>query len=191
GHARFRAIVAAEPDRPSANEVADHDPIRVTFADGDLVDTDHGWPRSSHLGQLGAHVLLVQLLHRMPVELELLGDIPDRSTAAASANIKGKSLGMPPRVRNALGPPARKLSRQRYSRWRRSLNSRANAPTLSPAIIRRTAASFISRLKTRFGISSPPENCLYYPCLIFGVHSSGAFLKLTANLIRNARISTS
>jgi hypothetical protein len=52
-----------------------------------------GWPRSSHLGQLGAHVLLVQLLHRMPVELELLGDISDRSTAAASADVKGKSLG--------------------------------------------------------------------------------------------------
>ena len=30
---------------------------------------------------------------------------------------------------------------QRYSRWRRGLNSQANAPTLSPAIIRRTAAS--------------------------------------------------
>jgi hypothetical protein len=41
------------------------------------------------------------------------------------------------------------------------------------AVAGRTAASFISRLKTRafFGISSPPENCLYYPCLTFGVRS--------------------
>jgi hypothetical protein len=52
-------------------------------------------------------------------------------------------------------------------------------PTLSPAFIRRTAASFISRLKTRafFGISSRPENCLYCPCLTFGVQSSCFSLK--------------
>jgi hypothetical protein len=85
GHTRFRAIVGAEPGRPSANEVADHDPIRVTIADGDFVDTDHGRPRRFRLGQLGAHVLLVQILHRMPAELELLRDIPDRSTVTASA----------------------------------------------------------------------------------------------------------
>ena len=93
-HAGFRAIAATEPDWSLANEVADYDPVVMPLADRDLVDADHRWPRSSRLGQLGAHVLLVQLLHCMPVEPELFGDIADRSAAATPANVKGKSLGV-------------------------------------------------------------------------------------------------
>src|SRR5262245_54979042 len=44
--------------------------------------------------QLGAHVLLVEVLHRMPVQLQLLGDIPDRGAAAAPPHVEGKSLGV-------------------------------------------------------------------------------------------------
>jgi hypothetical protein len=38
----------------------------------------------------------------MPIELELLGDIPDRRAAAAPANVKGKSLGVERVVRQEL-----------------------------------------------------------------------------------------
>src|SRR6266571_589041 len=98
----LRAIVPAEPDRPLANEVAHHDPVLVALAHRDLVDADHRRRRSSRLGQLGTHVLLVQLLHRMPVELQLLGDVIDRSAAASPADIEGKSLGVERIVRQKL-----------------------------------------------------------------------------------------
>ena len=40
-HARFRAVVVAEPDRPSPFQVADHDAAGVPLADQDLVHPDH------------------------------------------------------------------------------------------------------------------------------------------------------
>jgi len=91
-HAGFRAIVAAEPDGASANKVADHDPVFVAFADRDFVDADRHRRRCSRLRQLGAHVLLVQFLDGVPIQLQLFGDIADRCTAAAAADVKSKSL---------------------------------------------------------------------------------------------------
>ena len=61
GHAGFRAVRPTEPDRPLTKEVTDHDAVVMALADRDLVDPDHPRPRSSHLGKLGVHVLLVQL----------------------------------------------------------------------------------------------------------------------------------
>src|SRR5271157_597899 len=94
GQAGFRAVPAAEPDRPHANQVADHDAIIVAFANRDLVDPDHTRRRSARLGELSAHVLLVQLLDGVPVQLELLGHIPDRRATTAPADLEGKSLGV-------------------------------------------------------------------------------------------------
>src|SRR5205814_5114926 len=42
-HALLGAVAAAEPDRPSPDQVADDDAVRVSFADADLVDADDGW----------------------------------------------------------------------------------------------------------------------------------------------------
>src|SRR5262245_3421990 len=39
--ARLRAVIAAEPDRPAAQQVADHDPVGMPLANRDLVDPDH------------------------------------------------------------------------------------------------------------------------------------------------------
>jgi hypothetical protein len=94
GHAGFRTVLAAEPDRAFTNEVADHDPVDMAFADRDLVNADHDRPWGSCLGELSAHVLLVQLLDRVSIKLELLGHIPDRGTAAAPADVNGKPLGI-------------------------------------------------------------------------------------------------
>ena len=38
--ARLGAVLAAEPDGPAADQVADHDAVAVPLADGDLVDAD-------------------------------------------------------------------------------------------------------------------------------------------------------
>src|ERR1700738_3618326 len=75
GHAGFRAVSATEPDRPLTKQVTDHDPVVMALADRDLVDPDHPRPRSSSLGKLSVHVLFVQLLDRLPVKLEFLGNI--------------------------------------------------------------------------------------------------------------------
>jgi len=77
GHARFRAILAAESDPPLANEVADHDSILATLVDRGRCLLVPG----SRLGQSGAHALLVQLL----------GDIFDHGAAAASAHVKSEN----------------------------------------------------------------------------------------------------
>ena len=50
-HARLRAVLAAKPDRRPAQEVTDHDPVGVTFADRYLVDADR--LRTRRAGALG------------------------------------------------------------------------------------------------------------------------------------------
>ena len=102
GHAGFRAVLAAEPDRPQTNEIADHDPIIMALADRHLVDTDHRRPWRSGLGELRAHILLVEFLDRVPVQLERLGNIPDRRAPTAPADVKGKSLAVERVVRQEL-----------------------------------------------------------------------------------------
>src|SRR6202171_3380212 len=92
-HAGLGTVLAAKPDRPLANQVADHDAIAVTFADRDLVDADCSGTRRAGTLELGPHVLLLQRLDRIPVELELLGAIPDRCLPAAAADIERKAFG--------------------------------------------------------------------------------------------------
>ena len=91
-HAGLGAIGAAKPDRPPPLKVAHHNAVGVTFADGDLVDPNHLGSGLAGARQLRPHVLLLQLLDRVPIELELLGDILDRRLAAAPADEVGKPL---------------------------------------------------------------------------------------------------
>src|SRR6202171_4776676 len=52
--------------------------------------------------RLRAHVLLVQRLDRVPVEIELLGNVLDRCRAAAPTHVMGKALGVERVVRQKL-----------------------------------------------------------------------------------------
>ena len=90
--AGLRAIGATKPDRPTPVQIADHDAVGMTLPNRDLVDADA--PRSRRAGtrELGAHVLLVQRLDRIPVQVQLLGDILDRGAATAPADVVGKPL---------------------------------------------------------------------------------------------------
>jgi hypothetical protein len=54
--------------------------------------------------KLGPHVLHLQRLDRVPVELEFLGDIADRCLAAAAADIKRKAFGEVRIVRQKVQP---------------------------------------------------------------------------------------
>lgn len=91
-HAGLGAVLAAEPDRPLARKVADHDAIAVALADRDLIDADRLRPRPPGAGELGFHVLLLQRLDRLPVEPQLLGHVADRGLPATPADIPGKAL---------------------------------------------------------------------------------------------------
>jgi hypothetical protein len=92
-HAGLGTIRAAKPDRPFANQVADHDAIAVALADRDLVDAERAGTRRAGTLELGLHVLLLQRRDRVPVELELCGDIADRCLPAAAADIESKAFG--------------------------------------------------------------------------------------------------
>jgi hypothetical protein len=89
--------------------------------------------------------------------------------AALTVSFRGR-----PRGRNPSTPPRQNPARHKYSRLRCTFSSRASSLTFSPASIRRTALALNSLLYSplRLGISSPPENCPHYHCLIGGVHSS-------------------
>jgi len=93
-HARFRAILATEPDRAAADQIAHDDPVGMTLADRDLVDADRLWSRSTDALELRTHVLLVEFLDRVPIEAQLLGYVLDRRRATAPAHVIRKALGI-------------------------------------------------------------------------------------------------
>src|SRR4249919_2948634 len=82
------------PNRPAAQQIAHYDPIGVTLADRNLVNANH--PRCGRAGtlELGLHVLLVERLDRVPVQLQFRCHILDRRRPAAPADIIGKALGV-------------------------------------------------------------------------------------------------
>src|SRR5437879_8336370 len=103
-HAGLGTILAAEPDRPLANQVAHHAAIAVALADRDLVDADRSGTGRARTLELGPHVLFLQRLDRVPVEPELLGDIEDRCLPAAAADIECKAFGEVRTVRQKIQP---------------------------------------------------------------------------------------
>ena len=93
-HARFRAILPAEPDRTTPDQIAHHNTVGVAPLDRYLVDTDGLRSWLAGLGQLRRHVLLLQRLDGIPVQLQLLGNVLDRPRAAAPPHVVGKALGI-------------------------------------------------------------------------------------------------
>jgi len=100
-HASFRSVFAAEPNGPAADQIAHHDAVTVASADGDLVDADRLGSGLADTPQLLAHVLLVQLLDRVPIQEQLLGHGFDRTLPAASSHEVGESF----RVERIVGQP--------------------------------------------------------------------------------------
>ena len=93
-HARLGAILAAKPDGPPSYQVTHDDPVGVPLPDRDLVDADHfrSWrPGSS---ELLLHVLLLERLDRVPVQMQLLSNILDRRGSASTTDVEAKALGV-------------------------------------------------------------------------------------------------
>ena len=88
------AVGAAEPDRPPTQEVADDDAITVPLPYRHLVDADDLGPGPSGAPQLLAHVLHLELLDRVPLKMQLLGNVLDARRAAAPPHVERESLGV-------------------------------------------------------------------------------------------------
>ena len=93
-HARFGAILAAKPDGPRSYQVTHHDPVGVPLPDRDLVDADHLRPWLAGSSELLLHVLLLERLDRVPVQMQFLGDILDRRGSASTSDVEAKALGV-------------------------------------------------------------------------------------------------
>jgi hypothetical protein len=66
----------------------------VTLADRDLVNANHLRGRPAGTLELGFHILLVERLDRVPVQLQVRRYVLDRRRPAAPADIIGKALGI-------------------------------------------------------------------------------------------------
>ena len=66
----------------------------MTLADRDLVDADGFRSWRAHTGELRPHVLLLQVLDGVPVEMQLLRDVLHRGGATSPADVVGEALGV-------------------------------------------------------------------------------------------------
>jgi len=146
-HAGLGAIAAAEPDRPPALQIAHHDAVGVALADRDLVDADRPGGRRARARQLRPHVLLVELLDRVPIELQLLRHILDRRDAAAPADEGGKALG----VKRIVGQELKPLPPHLAAR------SATHAPDLDLKIDARVAARQVAHAPNLAIVPAPMQ----------------------------------
>ena len=66
----------------------------MALADRDLVNANGLGSWYAHARQLRTHVLLLQNLDRLPVKLELLGNVLDGGLPTAAPHVVGKALGI-------------------------------------------------------------------------------------------------
>ena len=89
---RLRTVFPAKPDGPAPHQIAHHNAVIVTFANRNLVDSNHLRPRGPNPPELLPHILLLQGLDRLPIQVQFLGHILKGRTSATTAHIKGKSF---------------------------------------------------------------------------------------------------
>src|SRR5262244_1305986 len=93
-HALLRPISSPEPEHPPPRQVADDNAVGIPLADGNLVDADEQGPRGACPAPLLLHVLLVQLLDRLPVQVQLPGDIAQGGCATPPPDQEGEAFGI-------------------------------------------------------------------------------------------------
>ncbi len=93
-HARFASISTTEPGGSPAQQVADHDPVVMSIANGDLIDADSLRSAAAGSPQLLAHVALFQFSDRMPVKQQFAGGFLEPAGPASRADIEHKAVGV-------------------------------------------------------------------------------------------------
>ena len=83
-----------DPDGAAPIQVTDDNPVVMSFADGDLIDTDGPGCWQSRQVHLLLHVKLIQILYRAVVQAFHLGDGLVRHIPAQCAHLHGKALGI-------------------------------------------------------------------------------------------------
>jgi len=104
-HACFGAVLAPEPDRPTADQVAHDDSVTVPPADRNLVDADDRRGGRPGTTELLSHVFDLQCLDRFPVQAEFASYIPNSRGPTAPPHVEGKAFG----VKRIVGQPAQRL----------------------------------------------------------------------------------
>lgn len=103
-HTLFRTVAATKPNGAVAFQVTHHNPVRVSFTDRQLINADDLRMWLGSATQLLAHVLLIQLLDCLPIQMQFLGNIGDRRGSAAFADIQSKALRVERIVRQKVEP---------------------------------------------------------------------------------------
>src|SRR6266571_4998099 len=101
----LRALFAPEPEYPSALQVTHHDPVLVPLLDREFINPDHSRTGQPGSPQLFSHVLLLQLLDRVPVQPQFPGHRLNRGSPTAPAHAPGKAFG----VQGSVGQPRQLL----------------------------------------------------------------------------------
>jgi hypothetical protein len=79
---------------------------RLDLADRDLINTNYPRARRAGTLELRLHVLLLERIDRVPVQLQFRRHVLDRRRAAATADLIGKALGVERIVRQKVEPLA-------------------------------------------------------------------------------------
>ena len=162
-HALLGAVFAAEPDRALANQIAHHDAVSVSLADRDLVDANRLGAGRTRAGKLRPHILHLQVLDRVPVEMQLLGHAPDRPGCTAPVHVVGKAL----RVMRVVGEEGKSLA------LHLSAASAIDAPHLELEIDARVPVGQIAGSTNRAVVPPPVCRAASSACRFFERRTSG------------------
>ena len=90
-HAHFGTILPSKPDGSATNQIAHHDAEGNRFpANRDFIDTNYLGSRCAYTRQLRPHILLVQLLDRVPIQVQIPCHILHCFIATTAANVERK-----------------------------------------------------------------------------------------------------
>src|SRR5262249_33706844 len=93
-HTLLRPILSPEPEYAPPRQVADDDAVSMPLANRNLVDADALGARGARPARLLAHVLLVQLRDRLPIQAQLSGDIAQSGRATPPPDHEGEAFGI-------------------------------------------------------------------------------------------------
>jgi hypothetical protein len=91
-HSLLRGVFQFKRNRSVPQKITDHDQMSVCFSSRDLVNADHVCFMQSRTLQFLLKVLPLQGLYRIPVRMQLTGNICDRLISTLLHYIKSKSL---------------------------------------------------------------------------------------------------
>jgi len=88
------AVGSTKPDGASAKEIAGDNAIGMAWPDGNFINTDDLGSGGAGTIELLLHVLFVEILDRMPFEVEVLGDILHGGDSAVASDTNGEAMGV-------------------------------------------------------------------------------------------------